>query len=80
MSLEKELTVYKTRLHEMAEHEGKFVLIHGDDLVAYFGTYEDAITEGYQKFGLDPFFVKQVNTTEQVQFISRFVAPQEVVA
>ena len=42
-------------------HAGQFVLIHGDDVVDCFGTYDDAIKAGYQQFGLDPFLVKLVN-------------------
>jgi hypothetical protein len=78
MALEREVETYKAKLSEMREHDGKFVLIHGSDVVDYFSAYEDAIKEGYQKFGLDPFLVKRVNTTEQVQFISRLFAPQVV--
>lgn len=78
MPLEQELKTYNDKLPEMHEHEGKYVLIHGADLVDYFETYEDAIKEGYQKFGLEPFLVKRVNTTEQIQFISRLVAAQPI--
>jgi hypothetical protein len=80
MSLEKELETYRTKLHELNDHEGKFVLIQGDDVVDFFSTYEDAIKEGYQKFGLNPFLVKRVNSADHVQFISRFVAPRQVVS
>jgi hypothetical protein len=73
MALEKELQTYKTKLPELLADEGKFVLIHGDEVVDVFGTYEDAIKAGYAKFGLDAFLVKQVQSIEQVQFISRFV-------
>lgn len=51
--------------------EGKFVLIHGSTVVGTWGTYEDALREGYQKFRLEPFLVKQVQGHERVQFISR---------
>jgi hypothetical protein len=73
MALEKELAVYKAKLSELSGEEGKFVLIHGDDVVDVYGTYEDAIKEGYAKFKLEPFLVKQIQTVEQVQFISRLI-------
>ena len=75
MALEKELQTYKAKLPELlaAEGEGKYALIHGDDLVDVFGTYEDAIKDGYSKFHLEPFLVKQIQTIEHVQFISRLV-------
>lgn len=79
MALEKELETFRSKLQELkAEHEGKFVLIHGDDLVDVFSTYDDAIKAGYAKFGLNPFLVKQVHALEQAQFVSRFVDPCSV--
>lgn len=72
MALEKELQTYKTKLPELLADEGKFVLIHGDDVVDVYGTYEDAIKAGYGKFGLEPFLVKQLQSVEHLQFISRF--------
>lgn len=74
-ALEKELETYKKKLPELKQHEGKFVLIKGEDVIDTFTSYEDAIKEGYQKFGLEPFLVKQIHSTEQVQFISRSISP-----
>ncbi len=74
MALEKELEVYKKKLPELAGNEGKFVLIHGDDVIEVYTSYEDAIKEGYAQFKLEPFLVKQIQAIEQVQFISRFVS------
>ncbi|MGH9783521.1 MAG: hypothetical protein ACRD88_04985, partial [Terriglobia bacterium] len=62
MALEKELETYKRKLPELSNDEGKFALIHGDDLVNVYGTYEDALKEGYAKFKLSPFLVKQIHT------------------
>lgn len=76
MALEKELAVYRSKLPELkAENEGKFVLIHGDDVVEIFSSYDDAIKAGYSRFGLEPFLVKQIQAFEPVQFISRFIDP-----
>lgn len=78
MALEQELETYKKKLPELATQEGKFVLIHGNEVVDVYGTYEDAIKEGYGKFSLEPFLVKQIHVIEQLQFISRYVsAPSE---
>jgi len=73
MALEKELEAYKNKLPELLQSEGKFVLVHGDEIVDVYGTYEDAIKEGYAKFKLEPFLVKQIQSVEQVQFISRLI-------
>lgn len=75
IALEKELATYNQKLPEFKGSEGKFVVIHGDDVLGIYSTYDDAIKEGYSKLGLKPFLVKQVNTLEQIQFISRFAAP-----
>jgi hypothetical protein len=51
------------------------VLIRGTTLVGTFTSYEDAIKEGYAQFKLEPFLVKQIQAIEQVQFVTRLVAP-----
>jgi hypothetical protein len=79
MALEKEIEIYRTKLPEWSAEEGKFVLIHGEDVVDIFTSYEDALKRGYQDFGLEPFLVKQIQAIEQVHFISRFVDPCPVV-
>lgn len=78
MALEKELATYQSKLPEMSQHEGKFALIHGEEIVDFFSTYEDAIKAGYQKFGTESFLVKRVQTTEPVFFISRSIKPLKV--
>lgn len=75
MALEKETLTYQERLPDLAAHEGKYVLIHGDEVADFFASYEDAIKAGYQKFGLSPFLVKQIHATAQIQFISRLFDP-----
>jgi len=74
MALEKELETYKSKLPELSADEGKFVLIKDAEVIGTFGSYEDAIKDGYEKFGVKtPFLVKQIKTIEQAHFISRFV-------
>lgn len=76
MALEKELETYRKKLSELKDFEGKFVLIRGEDIIDTFSSYEDAMKEGYAKFGVNtPFLVKQIHSIEQVQFITRFVDP-----
>ena len=75
MALEKELVTYKKRISEWKDSEGKFVLIHGEEIGGIFTSYEDAINEGYAKYQLNPFLVKQINAFEQVHFISRLFDP-----
>ena len=73
MLLERELETYKRALPTLQAQEGKFVLIHEDEVVDTFGTYEDAIKEGYERYALKPFLVKQIHAVEQVQFITRYL-------
>jgi hypothetical protein len=40
--------------------EGKFVLIHGTQVVGIFDSKMDAIAAGYQQFGNVPFLVKEI--------------------
>jgi hypothetical protein len=76
MALEKELETYKLKLPELKAQEGKYALIQGANVVDTFTSYEDAIKEGYAKFGINTeFLVKQIRSIEEVQFISRLVVP-----
>lgn len=70
--LARELATYETHREELvASHDGKFVLIHGDEIAGVWDTYQDAIEAGYQRFKLDPFLVKQIQVVERVQFMTR---------
>ena len=73
--LHEELQTYETHLEEWAEDQEKFVLIHGSEIVGLFSTYEDALNEGYGRFGLVPFLVKQISQKRQAHFVSRLFAP-----
>jgi len=75
MALEKETQTYERELPNLVQHEGKFVLIHGDHVTDVYGTYEDALKAGYEKHGLKPFFVRQIRAVEQVQFFTRDLTP-----
>ena len=75
MALERELETYRNNLPRLLESEGKFVLIHNSEVIDVYGTYEDALKEGYAKFRLEPFLVKQIESVEQAHFISRMLTP-----
>ncbi len=76
MAREKELETYHLKLPELKAEEGKFVVIHAEEVAGTFTSAEDAIKAGYEKYKLEPFLVKQIRAVELVQFISRFVAPR----
>lgn len=71
MALEQELALYTEKLAEMLEHEGKFVLIHGNSIAGYWTTADEALQAGYDQFGLEPFLVKEVARCEQPKYFSR---------
>jgi hypothetical protein len=50
MALEQELATYKSKLPELHDDQGKFALVRGDALVGVYGTYDDALNAGYEKF------------------------------
>lgn len=72
MALEKESETYQRELPALQAHEGKFMLIQGDGVVDVFDSYEDAVKDGYNRFGVDtPFMVKQILTVERIQYMTR---------
>lgn len=64
-TLDREMATYTGRLPELRTHSGKYVLIHGDEVVGLYDTYADALTVGYEKFRLKPFLVKQIAAVEK---------------
>lgn len=70
--LARESATYERHKDELVgAHEGKYVLVHGDDIAGTWDTYKDALEAGYKQFGLEPFLVKQIRGIEQVQFFTR---------
>jgi hypothetical protein len=70
-ALERELATYRARLPELSAEQGKFILIHGDEVLGIYDSYQDALTAGYEKAGLDPFLVKRISAVETVAYFSR---------
>jgi len=70
-SLETELKTYEANKQKLLLDEGKFVLIHGNQILGIYETYEDALKVGYEKCKLEPFLVKQIQALEQVHYFTR---------
>lgn len=70
--LDTELEAYERYRDELlGKSEGKFVLIHKDQIVGVFDSKKDAIEQGYERFGNVPFLVKQILKVETPQnFVS----------
>jgi hypothetical protein len=65
MALETEIPTYEAKLEELRKHHsGKFVVIHGEDVIGSFDTFENAATEAVLKFGRGPYLIRQVDAPE----------------
>jgi hypothetical protein len=71
MALEKELETYNAHRDELLQDEGKFVVIHGEQIAGTWETYEDALKAAYAEFGLGGFMVKQIFAVEPVHYVAR---------
>jgi hypothetical protein len=74
--LSTELKTYEANFEALlGAHEGKFVLIHADQIIGTFDNQMDAITSGYRQLGNVPFLVKQVVKVEvPLSFVSNLLA------
>jgi hypothetical protein len=69
MVLERERQTFESNLKDLLRDRGKYVVIHQDDIIGTFDTYEDALKVGYMTAGLEPFLVKQILEKEPVVFL-----------
>jgi hypothetical protein len=75
MALERELETYRLKLPELLAHKGKFVVIHGEEVVGVFDGFEDALRRGYERFHDESFLVREIRETEKILFSARSVRP-----
>lgn len=73
--LDTELKTYEQQRDRLlGTYEGKYVLIHGNEVVGAYTSKMDAIMLGYQRFGNVPFLVKQVLRVETPEnFVSGLI-------
>ena len=63
--LAEERMAYRDRLPELVRaHEGQFVLIKGQNVIGVFGDHAEALRQGYRRFGIVPFLVRQIAASE----------------
>ncbi len=61
MALETEIQAYETRRGELeAQHKGKFVVFHGEELIGVYDTVEAAAEEAIRRFGRGPYLIREV--------------------
>jgi hypothetical protein len=64
-TLEREWATYQRRKSEFLEHHaGEHVLIHGEEVLGFFPSREDALKAAYRKVGFVPFLVHEVLAVE----------------
>jgi hypothetical protein len=67
-------TFETNRAQLFSEHPGKYVLVKGDDILGVFDTENDAVREGYARFGSQAFYVRQITQFDNpIHFNSRLV-------
>ena len=67
-TLQEELETYAAHKDELlSKAKGKFALIKGKEVVDVFDTSQDAIRQGYERFGNVPFLVKEIVEIEVPQ-------------
>lgn len=72
MALEHETAVYRTNLMDLLQHEGRYVVIKGDEILpGAFGDYSEALAAGYEKYGPVSFLVKKVSKVEPILYFTR---------
>ncbi len=61
MALETEIKAFEARRAELeAQHRGKFVVFHGEELIGVYDTVEAAAEEAVRRFGRGPYLMRQV--------------------
>lgn len=70
MALERELAAFEARKPELLRHHGgQFAVIHGDELLGTYTTFNEAFEAGVRAVGNRPFLVKEIVDQEaQAQF------------
>lgn len=59
--IQTELETYRRLRDELVEHYlGKYVLIHGTELVDTYDTFNKAASEAVNRFGKQPFLIRRV--------------------
>jgi hypothetical protein len=64
MGLETEFETFHRELPNLLSREGKFAVIFGDKVIGTFATFEDALSFGYERCGLEPYLVKRIEIEE----------------
>jgi hypothetical protein len=73
-ALETEMGTFRRELPGLLAdpaNRGRFVLIQGGLVAGLFPTFDAGLEAGYDRFGLEPFMVKEVTDREKPLYFSR---------
>ncbi len=74
MALEKELTFYNTIKSDLlAHHEGKHILIIGEEQLGVFDRPEDAYAKGIELRGNVAMLIKRIDRVERIETVPALV-------
>ena len=62
-------TYYTHKAALLAEAEGKFVLIKGEQIIGIYETNEEAYAEGVQRFRMTDFLARKIHEGEHMIYI-----------
>lgn len=79
--IKREINTYRRELPRLlAEgHEGRFVLIKGDEIVSVWDTFDDAIQAGCERFGLETFIAQPIDTRDLTRVLPKELDPDGAV-
>ncbi len=55
----------------LEKEAGRYVLIHGEQIVGTWDAKAEALEEGYRRFNLEPFLVHRIVADEKPIFVPR---------
>jgi hypothetical protein len=75
MALEREIETYRRKLPELLANKGKYIVIHGEEILGIFDGLADALRSGYNHTLTEPFLVRRIAEEEPVLVSSRNLRP-----
>ncbi len=73
-ALTNETAAYHAHLPRLLrEHSGQFVLIKGDEVVGIFPDRSSALEDGYRRFGIVSFLVREISDNHPVIYLPNVV-------
>jgi len=76
MALEQEWQTFQRELAGLLQdpaNRGKYVLIKGEKVDSIWTTIDEGLEAGRERFGLEPFMVKEINDHPEPKYFSRRV-------